>query len=100
MVAATLLSVGMGTAPRASAANLYWDFDATAAGNSTSTGAGLGGVGSWTAGDLKWFDGTNDVAWNDANKDVAIFTGAGGAVTLANGFTVGGLVFKIGRAHV
>ncbi|NBN94089.1 MAG: hypothetical protein EBV31_00425 [Verrucomicrobia bacterium] len=93
MVAATLLVVGSATAPKAEAANLYWDFDATSSGNNTTSGAGLGGAGAWTAGDLKWFDGTNDIAWNDANKDVAIFTGAGGSVALANGFTVGGLVF-------
>ncbi|NDA79352.1 MAG: hypothetical protein EBY07_16620, partial [Actinobacteria bacterium] len=93
MVAATLLVVGSATAPKAQAANLYWDFDATSSGNNTTTGAGLGGAGSWTAGDLKWFDGANDVAWTDANKDVAIFTGAGGSVSLGNGFTVGGLVF-------
>jgi autotransporter-associated beta strand protein len=93
MVAAALLSIGSTLPPSARAANLTWDNDANSAGNNTTTGAGLGGAGAWGSTDLKWFDGTNDIAWTDANKDTAIFTGTGGAVTLGSGFTVGGLVF-------
>ena len=42
MVAAVLLGVAVSTAPKAKAANLYWDSDATAAGNSTTLGTNLG----------------------------------------------------------
>ena len=93
MVAAALLGVGVSTAPKAKAANLYWDNDATASGNNASTGVGLGIGGAWGATDAKWFDGTNDVTWTDANKDTANFIGTGGTVTLGSSFTVGGLVF-------
>ena len=93
MVAAALLGVGVSRVPQAKAANLYWDNDATASGNNTSTGVGLGAGGVWGATDAKWFDGTNDVTWTDANKDTANFIGTGGTVTLGSSFTVGGLVF-------
>ena len=94
MVAAALLGVGVSTAPKAKAANLYWDNDATAAGNTLSPIAGLGGAGTWGATDAKWFDGNStDVTWTNANKDIAYFTGTGGTVTLGTSFTVGGLVF-------
>ena len=93
MVAAALLTIGGTLPPSAKAANLYWDNDANSANNNTTTGAGLGGAGAWGSTDLKWFDGANDVAWTDANKDTAIFMGTGGSVTLGSGFTVGGLVF-------
>jgi autotransporter-associated beta strand protein len=93
MVAAALLGVGVGQVPQAKAANLYWDSDANAAGNSVATGAGLGGAGSWGAADAKWFDGSGDVAWTNANNDTAFFVGAGGQVNLGAAFTVGGLHF-------
>ena len=93
MVAAALLSIGSTLPPSAKAANLTWDNDANSANNNTTTGAGLGGAGAWGSTDLKWFDGANDIAWTDANKDTAIFMGTGGSVTLGTGFTVGGLVF-------
>ena len=93
MVAAALLGVGVGQVPQAKAANLYWDSDTNAVGNSVATGAGLGGAGNWGAADAKWFDGSGDVAWNNANGDTAFFVGAGGQVSLGGAFTVGGLHF-------
>ena len=94
MVAAALLSASAPTVSRA--ANLYWDNDANAANNVVATGAGLGAAGTWATADTKWFDPLNpatDLAWNNTNKDIAYFVGSGGAVTLSNDFTVGGLVF-------
>src|SRR5439155_26792635 len=51
---------------------VYWDADGSATGNSTITGANLGGAGTW-ASTVKWYDGTNEVAWS-ANSN-AIFWG-------------------------
>jgi autotransporter-associated beta strand protein len=93
MVAAVMIGGGLVNSPQAKAANLYWDSDATAAGNSLTTGAGLGGAGVWGAADAKWFDGSADVAWNNANGDTASFIGTGGLVNLGTSFSVGGLHF-------
>src|SRR5690242_51252 len=72
-------------------AALYWDADATAAGDNTSTGAGLGGTGTWDV-SSNWFDGANDVAWS-AGSD-AIFTGAAGTVTLGAPQSAASVSFK------
>ena len=88
-----MIGGGLVNSPQAKAANLYWDSDATAAGNSLTTGAGLGGAGVWGAADAKWFDGSADVAWNNANGDTASFIGTGGLVNLGAAFSVGGLHF-------
>lgn len=93
MVAAALLGVGVSKAPQAKAANLYWDSDATAAGNNISNGTGLGGAGTWDTSELEWFNGTDNVAWSNSALDVAYFTGTAGTVTLGGPITVGGLVF-------
>src|SRR3954451_15678247 len=83
----------MATAGRnASAVTLYWDNDANAANNNTTTGAGLGGVGTWDASSLKWFDGSADVAWTNGND--AVFTGTGGNVSLGAAQSVNSLSFK------
>ena len=88
-----MIGGGLVNSPQAKAANLYWDTDATAAGNNLTTGAGLGGAGVWGAADAKWFDGSADVAWNNANGDTASFIGAGGLVNLGASFSVGALHF-------
>jgi autotransporter-associated beta strand protein len=93
MVAAMMIGGGLVNTPKAKAANLYWDNDATAAGNNLKTGTGLGGAGVWGAADAKWFDGSSAVAWTNANGDTASFVGAGGLVSLGSAFTVGGLHF-------
>jgi autotransporter-associated beta strand protein len=95
MVAAALLGVGVSRAPQAKAANLYWDSDATSGGNNISTGAGLGGAGTWDTSSAKWFDGTNDIAWSNSALDVAYFTGTAGTVALGGPITVGGLNFGV-----
>ncbi|MEY4445497.1 MAG: hypothetical protein RL444_610 [Verrucomicrobiota bacterium] len=93
MVAAALLGVGVSKAPQAKAANLYWDSDATAAGNNISNGTGLGGAGTWDTSSLEWFNGTDNVAWSNSALDIAFFTGTAGTVTLGGPITVGGLNF-------
>ncbi len=93
MVAAALLGVGVSKAPQAKAANLYWDSDATAAGNNISNGTGLGGTGTWDTPSLEWFNGTDNVAWSNSALDFAYFTGTAGTVTLGGPITIGGLVF-------
>ena len=46
------------TAPRVGAATYYWDQDANGS-NDLITGAGLGGLGTWsTAGVASWWNGT------------------------------------------
>lgn len=70
---------------------LYWDADATAAGDNTSTGAGLGGTGTWDT-SSNWFNGASDVAWS-AGSD-AIFTGSAGTVTLAAAQSAASVSFK------
>jgi autotransporter-associated beta strand protein len=94
MVAAVMLGGGLVTAPQAKAANLYWDADQVASGNTVSTGAGLGGSGTWDTTALEWFDGTTNVAWSNGALDEAYFTGAAGTATLGGPITVGGLVFS------
>ncbi len=81
------------TAPVALSASFYWDNDATAAGNAT-TGAGLGGTGTWDIATSNWWDGVSvDQAWPNST-DTAIFTGTAGAVTLGAPISAGGLTFN------
>ncbi|MCY2975946.1 MAG: autotransporter-associated beta strand repeat-containing protein [Planctomycetota bacterium] len=77
-----------------SAADLYWDPVLTVAGNNTVSGVGLGGAGTWDTTLLNWYNGTNNIAWTNANNDTAFFAGTAGAVTLATPITVGGLTFR------
>ncbi|MEA2735064.1 MAG: fibronectin-binding autotransporter adhesin [Humisphaera sp.] len=71
---------------------LYWDNDANAAGNNTTTGAGMGGAGTWDAASNKWHNGSSNGAWA-GNRD-AIFWGTGGTVTLGSAQSVNSLAFK------
>src|SRR5437763_11587835 len=54
-------------APAAATAQLQWDANITNGGN--------GGSGTWTADPavLNWFDGANNVAWNNAGTTSATF---------------------------
>lgn len=78
-------------------ATLYWDSDTAAAGNNATTGAGLGGAGSWDTAALQWWNPIIpgvDVAWNNLSMDTAVFAGTAGAVTLGEAISVGGLTFN------
>src|SRR2546426_12663004 len=78
------------------AATFYWDTDGSSTGDSTSTGAGLGGTASWsTATPGRWWDGVAAsalVAWTEGND--AFFWGTAGTVTLSGPRTVGDMTFK------
>ena len=85
------------TAPVAFSATLFWDADGTATGNNATTGAGLGGTGSWdNLSTVNWWDGVSasDVTWNNSGINTAVFEGTGGTVTLNAPITAGGLVFN------
>jgi autotransporter-associated beta strand protein len=70
----------------------YWDSDAQAAGNDGSSGAGLGGSGSWDDASSRWYDGGANVAHSPGGN--AVFTGSAGVVTLAAPKTINALRFK------
>lgn len=80
----------------ASAASLIWD--------ATNTTAGVQeGVGNWTinATDTNWWNGSANVAWNNANGDIAVF-GSNTAQNFSTQFrvtntvdmTLGGILFN------
>src|SRR5947199_339990 len=54
----------------------------------TGTGNSDGSTGA-----ANWFNGTANVAWNDANNDAALFAGFAGTVTLTGARTASGLTF-------
>jgi hypothetical protein len=70
---------------------MYWDNDGVAAGSRT-TGAGLGGTGTWNTSALKWYTGSAEVAWQNGNH--AVFGGAAGTVTLGSPIAANTLAFK------
>jgi autotransporter-associated beta strand protein len=69
----------------------YWDGDGNAANNNVTSGAGLGGSGTWDAGS-KWFNGTSNSAFVAGSN--VVFAGTGGAVTLASPQAVTSLQFS------
>ena len=71
---------------------LYWDNDANAAGNNTSTGANMGGGGTWDGASSKWHNGSSNGAWA-GNRD-AILWGTAGTVTLSVPQSINSLAFK------
>ena len=93
MVAAALIGIGIASAPKAKAANVFWD--------TNSTSANLGGAaGSWSG--SNWYNaGTaTSASGTDATStatfgagDFAYFAGTAGTVTLDTTITVGGLNF-------
>lgn len=76
----------------AQAATLYWDADATAAGNNVD-GTGLGGAGTWNTANANWWlDGAAaDQAF--ATTDAAMFAGTAGRVQLGSNITAASLQF-------
>ena len=75
-------------------ASFYWDSDGTAAGNNATTGAGLGGSGSWDNASNVWWNGVaTDGAWVNGTN-TGIFSGSAGLVTLSGPITAGGLMFN------
>ena len=92
-LAASVLLLGAASLP---AAVVYWDADGTAIGNNSSSGAGLGGSGTWNPSNSNWWDGfsPSDAAFPGTGTDTAIFTGTGGIVQLGSAITVQTLTFN------
>ncbi|MFM9000146.1 MAG: beta strand repeat-containing protein, partial [Opitutia bacterium] len=91
--------MSVGLAPRARAANFFWD--------TNSSTAGIGGAtGNWDTTTANWFnagtstsvpDGTGSTAAAAFTaNDIAYFAGTAGTVTLTAPITVGGLNFGVG----
>ncbi len=55
-------------------ATLYWDADASGAGNLID-GTNLGGTGTWDTSTANWWNTSGMVAWPNAAADIAIFSG-------------------------
>jgi RHS repeat-associated protein len=87
---------------------LYWDPDLVAKNNVVSTGAGLGGSGTWTEGGAAvWFDPSlgggagGYVSWNSSRGDTAVFAGpAGGTVTISGTVSASAIEFRGGAYGV
>ena len=98
IVLSTSLLVGLGKALtlESKAATLYWDADGNVAGDSTTTGVGLGGNGNWDTGSALWWDGSSGslTTWPNSGSDTAIFTGAAGSVLLNAPISVATLTFN------
>src|ERR1051325_3794675 len=75
------------------AGTLYWDTDGSIAGNSSSTGANLGGSGAWSTTAANWWDTSLGAlqVWTDGSD--AVFWGTAGAVT-ASTVSANSLTFK------
>ena len=71
---------------------VYWDNDGNAAGNNTSSGAGLGGSGNWDGASSKWYNGSADTPWVAQRNPV--FWGGAGVVSVVSPPTVDSLTFK------
>ncbi|HEY2414903.1 MAG TPA: autotransporter-associated beta strand repeat-containing protein [Pirellulaceae bacterium] len=85
----SVIANGIASAPAAFPINaLYWDP------NHTHAATGSGGSGTWNTTAANWFNGTTDVAWNNANNDTAIFAGSAGTVALSTGITARAIGFS------
>jgi autotransporter-associated beta strand protein len=78
--------------PSHSRASLFWDADASAAGNDITSGTALGGTGVWDGTTANWYNLTTDVPWTDGSD--AFFRGTPGIVTLTAPHTFNSLSFK------
>ncbi len=92
---AAVMMMGLGVfAPKAKAATLTWDSDATFANGSTD------GSGTWDTATANWNNGAADVAWPNLVADTAVFGNGGtaGTVTVSGTVNVGALTFNTGTA--
>ncbi|TCO93623.1 autotransporter-associated beta strand protein, partial [Chthoniobacter flavus] len=96
LVLSTALTLGASKVAHAS--TLYWDADGNASGDVISSGAGLGGPGTWDTSTSLWWDGVSlgDVAWSNSTNafDTAFFTGTAGTVTVSGTIDAGVLAFN------
>jgi autotransporter-associated beta strand protein len=70
----------------------YWDGDGNSANNNVTTGAGMGGNGSWNAASSAWYNGSTNSTFNSGSN--VVFAGTAGTVTLASPQSVTSLQFK------
>jgi fibronectin-binding autotransporter adhesin len=88
VAAVSLAGLQLGFAPPSTqAATLYWDTDASTAGNS-SDGTGLGGSGTWDVVTGNWWDGSVLTTWPNSGADVAIFSSPFAALPVATSVTL------------
>ena len=90
MVAAALLGVGVSTAPKAKAANLYWDKTGSAADGITD------GAGAWGSQATAWFYNPSNLTDGAATSSDVITFGNGGVgvvVDVQGSISIAGLVF-------
>lgn len=81
---------------------LYWDPDGISGNNVLSTGAGLGGAGTWqNGGSSNWFNPLLNsglggyVSWNSSLGDTAVFAGLNGSnITITGDVSAAGLDFR------
>ncbi|MFD0895240.1 autotransporter-associated beta strand repeat-containing protein [Luteolibacter ambystomatis] len=75
-------------------AAITWDITPGTVG--TGDGSVTGGAGTWNTTNGNWTTdaGATNIAWVNANNDIAVFGGTAGTVTLGTGITVGGLTFN------
>jgi fibronectin-binding autotransporter adhesin len=88
---AAAMVAALGAAP-ASAADLYWD--------TNTTGAGLGGGGTWNTSTSVWTQAVDGVSgpyvpWNNSQSDNAIFGGTAGTVQLGAPISAHNLTFNV-----
>src|SRR5437667_1495319 len=77
----------------ARAGTLYWDTDGSTAGNNASTGAELGGSGTWSSMDANWWNTSLGTPQTWINGSDAVFWGTAGAVTVST-VSANSLAFK------
>ncbi len=92
VVTTTVLAISQLTGP-ARGAIFYWDTDGSITGNNASTGANLGGPGTWSTANANWWDTTLGAlqVWTDGSD--AVFWGTAGAVT-ASTVSANSVAFK------
>jgi fibronectin-binding autotransporter adhesin len=73
--------------PRLAAATLNWD---TVCGDAAT----ITGGGTWDTSNTTWNICTANTAWVNSNKDLAVFSGTAGKVTLGGDFTSSGITFS------
>src|SRR6478736_10534563 len=83
-----LLLSGLAGASTAQAATVTWD--ASGASPATPTD----GAGNWSTANANWSDGVTDSVWVNGNNAIFGSGGAGGAIALGGGVSVGNLTIN------
>jgi hypothetical protein len=76
--------------PPLCATSLTWD---TVDGDGATI---TGGSGTWDTSTINWNSGAGNTSWVNANKDLAIFSGTAGTVSLGSDITASGVTFSSG----